>query len=527
MDLLGVVALGTVASALWISWRYFAPVYLSPITRLPGPPCPSLLYGNFRQISNVRNSLIMRDWAEKYGPNCLIRWFLQTPSLWTIDPVTVGHIMSHSYNYEKPMEGRRTTARLIGQSIIIAEGDNPAFGPAQIREFNAIFVEKSAQLRDVWSAQIVEKGGCLQTNVMDGLRSLTLDVIGLAGFNYHFDSLNPDKEPNELSKAFEQIFKRPPSMSILRVLLDVVPVLNVFPDERTRKIKEGRVMAGRIGMQLIKEKKAAILSESSAGVEKKDIQGRDILTLLLKANLATDIPDNQRISDDEVLAQIGSLLAAGHETTNTATAWCLYALSLSPRIQRKLRQELLQVSTEPTMEALAELPYLDAVIRETLRVYAPVTTSLRVAVQDDVLPISEPFVDRNGLVQNQIRITKGNKVVMPIDGMNQSKALWGDDSLEFRPERWESPPEAITNIPGVWGHILTFFGGARGCIGYRFAVTEMKVIIFTLVRSFEFELAVPRKDAQPTGTFLQRPALVSEPERGTQLPMFIRAYVHE
>ncbi len=76
------------------------------------------------------------------------------------------------------------------------------------------------------------------------------------------------------------------------------------PDERTRKIKEGRVISGRIGMQLIQEKKAAILSESTAGVEKKDIQGRDILTLLLKANLATDIPDNQRISDDEVLARM-------------------------------------------------------------------------------------------------------------------------------------------------------------------------------------------------------------------------------
>ncbi len=55
------------------------------------------------------------------------------------------------------------------------------------------------------------------------------------------------------------------------------------------------------------------------------------------------------------------------------------------------------------MEELAELPYLDSVIRETLMVYAPVTTSLRVSVQDDVLPVSKPFVDRNGLVQNQIR----------------------------------------------------------------------------------------------------------------------------
>ena len=62
----------------------------------------------------------------------------------------------------------------------------------------------------------------------------------------------------------------------------------------------------RIGRQLMAEKKAAILAESQGkgrGVSKKDVSGRDLLTLLIKANMATDIPDNQRLTDDEVLAR--------------------------------------------------------------------------------------------------------------------------------------------------------------------------------------------------------------------------------
>lgn len=62
----------------------------------------------------------------------------------------------------------------------------------------------------------------------------------------------------------------------------------------------------RIGLQLIAEKKAAILAEKHSekeGLEKSDVQGRDLLTLLIKANMATDIPESQRLTDDEVLAR--------------------------------------------------------------------------------------------------------------------------------------------------------------------------------------------------------------------------------
>lgn len=74
-----------------------------------------------------------------------------------------------------------------------------------------------------------------------------------------------------------------------------------------RKVKEAHTVMRRIGTQLVQEKKAAILresSEKSGSVEKRHVHGRDLLTLLIKANLATDIPADQRLSDEEVFARM-------------------------------------------------------------------------------------------------------------------------------------------------------------------------------------------------------------------------------
>lgn len=89
---------------------------------------------------------------------------------------------------------------------------------------------------------------------------------------------------------------------------------------------------------------------------------------------------------------------------STGTTWALYALTQSPKVQRKLREELLKVDTDnPTMDQLNSLPYLDMVVRETLRVHAPVPSTMRVAMKDDVLPLSKPFTDRKGNVHEGIR----------------------------------------------------------------------------------------------------------------------------
>ena len=103
-------------------------------------------------------------------------------------------------------------------------------------------------------------------------------------------------------------------------------------------------------------------------------------------------------------AEVPTFLVAGHETTSTETMWALFSLSQEPEMQQKLRDELLSVPSETLdMDELNALPYLDAVVRETLRLHAAVTFVTRVAAKDDVIPLSAPFVDKKGAVHNEIR----------------------------------------------------------------------------------------------------------------------------
>ena len=127
-----------------------------------------------------------------------------------------------------------------------------------------------------------------------------------------------------------------------------------------------------------------------------------------------------------ILSEIPTFLIAGHETTrytslcpsgilqsnltkseswNSVTmAWALYSLSQNKDVQTKLREEVSNLSTDdPSMDDLNGLPYLDAVVRETLRLFPPVPAASREAMKDDCIPLSKPFTDRKGVVRNEIR----------------------------------------------------------------------------------------------------------------------------
>jgi cytochrome P450 len=96
----------------------------------------------------------------------------------------------------------------------------------------------------------------------------------------------------------------------------------------------------------------------------------------------------------------------GHETTSNATAWCMFSLSQNPDVQSRLRAELLEAfpddSMEPTVEALNALPYLEAVVSETLRFNPPVELTSRVAEGDDVIPLNHEYIGKDGTARKHI-----------------------------------------------------------------------------------------------------------------------------
>jgi cytochrome P450 len=143
------------------------------------------------------------------------------------------------------------------------------------------------------------------------------------------------------------------------------------------------------------------------------------------------------------LVEIPTFLLAGHETTSTGLTWTLWALSQRPDIQVRLRKELRSLPlptgardsstlSQEEVSALDKLPLLDAVVRETMRIHAPVTGTSRVAVKDDVIPVGRPYRDRNGVVQDTIRVTKGDFIPIPIMPVNRSPEIWGEDAHEWK-----------------------------------------------------------------------------------------------
>ncbi|KAG7086399.1 hypothetical protein E1B28_002354 [Marasmius oreades] len=540
--------------------------YTSPNRRLPGPPRKSWIYGNLNEVFSAENSVMHEKWVEEYGPTIRYHGFLgvRTPApsisgsnynyllhfqqtrFYTTDTKAMNHILMNHYDFQKPDMMRQALVEIFGDGLLLTEEEkhkfqrrvmvrpptaideirqlnsyfflliqNPAFGPAQIRQLTTIFVDKALQLRDAWKSQIdlvPETKGETRLDVLKWLSKMTLDVIGLAGFNYEFNALSA--ADNELNKAFTVIFTQSSRPRIWQLVRAHFPVFRAFPDLVDQTIRDARSTMDRIGRGLLNDSKRRLLSEKT---DDKDNAGKDLLSLLVKSNMNEN--QTHQLTDEDVVAQVPTFLIAGHETSSTATTWTLFALTQHPEIQRKLREELLGVSTDaPTMDELNSLPYLDAVVRETLRVHPPVPSTTRVAVRDTVLPLNEPVGGRDF-----VEVRKGQTIFISILALNRNKRLWGEDAAEFKPDRWLNG-SIDTSVPGVWGNMMTFLGGARSCIGYRFALVEIKALLFTLIRAFEFELAVPVEDLGKKTSIVQRPFVKSEEQKGSQLPLIVKLY---
>lgn len=169
----------------------------------------------------------------------------------------------------------------------------------------------------------------------------------------------------------------------------------------------------------------------------------------VKSNLSADTPPDQRLSDDEILNNVNTFMFAGSDTSSLALAWTLWLLAKNPEVQDQLREELFATHCRESFEDLSvdeidslydhvsDLPYIDKVVKESMRFIPPIHSSLRVAGQDDVIPTSQPYKIRKPgedpiMVTSPIRVAKGTMVFIPIEGFNLDKSVWGPDAWEFK-----------------------------------------------------------------------------------------------
>ncbi|CAF1981486.1 unnamed protein product [Rotaria magnacalcarata] len=186
------------------------------------------------------------------------------------------------------------------------------------------------------------------------------------------------------------------------------------------------------------------------------------------------------LSRKELFDEMLMFLIAGYETTSTALAWSIYQLSKNPRVQQKLKTELMQDSSSQylTVHRVDSLIYLDCFINEVLRYSPTIDGTSRSVVVDDCLP------------KSGIRLYKGDQVLIPTSALSRDTRLWNIDPEQFYPERFLN--EDKNHHPCA---LLPFGGGHRQCLGQDLARFELKVILARMLQQVTFVDGGPEVNA--------------------------------
>lgn len=295
-----------------------------------------------------------------------------------------------------------------------------------------------------------------------------------------------------------------------------------MPSDALKNLRHVVNVMDTASKKIFTEKKAALENEGFVGIAGNRMQGKDIMSIMLRANASSSNDD--RLTDSELLGQMNTIIFAGFETTTSAICRILWILAEKQDVQARLRSAIRNAKrdyadaqglssswedVELPYDTLMGLPYLDAIVRETLRVYPPTSLLSRTARQASVLPLHQPIRSASGEMISSVHVPENTTLIISILASNHNKEIWGEDASEWRPERWLSPSGERLHLgdgdsnstsgaslgvkngvkyPGVYGLMMTFLGGGRACIGFKFAEMEIKQVLTTLVPRIHFAL---------------------------------------
>lgn len=224
--------------------------------------------------------------------------------------------------------------------------------------------------------------------------------------------------------------------------------------------------------------------------KRREAEGNDVLSLMLNAK---DEDGSPAFTDDEIIGHSAIFLIAGHETSSNALAWTFFLLSQHPQVMKTLRLELEEkwVGETLALDTLKQLPYLDAVVKESMRILPPVPMSARY--------VAAP-VELGGY-----QLPVGTEVGFSHFHTHHDPTIY-EDPETFDPSRWERiNPSAHEYIP--------FSAGIRACIGMPFALMEIPLILAMTLKRFRLELVPNAKVDLNIGVTIS-------PKHG--LPMVVR-----
>ncbi|KAH9481363.1 Cytochrome P450 monooxygenase 91 [Psilocybe cubensis] len=487
----------------WALWRFVRPLlFPTMLDNVPGPKSDSWITGSLLQIIGNNAWGFHKEIGQTYGGIVRIKGILGRNDLYVSDAKALHHILiKDQYVYEETDDFIESNKIIFGKGIFTSLGEehrrqrkmlNPVFSIAHMKEMVPIFYGVARKVHQTLLGKTYN--GPQEVDIADWMTRLALELIGQSGLGYSFDALTEDAVRHPPSQGPKIALMQ---MSILPYLTRIgTPrfrrfVVDCLPFKEIQDLKGVLDVLHKTSEEILESKRKAI-AEGDEAVAAQIGRGKDIISILLKANIHAS--EAERLSEEELLGQVTSLTFAATDTTSGALSRTFDLLAHHKDVQAKLREEIVTARKENGgedlgYEQLVSLPYLDAICRETLRLYAPISQLRRVARSDIILPLGSPIKGLDGKDISEIPIPSGTTIHMSILNSNRNSELWGDDADQWKPERWlNALPNALVNarIPGVYSHLLTFLGGGRSCIGFKFSQLEMKVVLALLLENLEF-----------------------------------------
>lgn len=350
----------------------------------------------------------------------------------------------------------------------------PAFSYRHIKDLYPIFWSKSVEMVKLIEQELHGKqDGDNVVQIRSWSSRATLDIIGLAGMDYDFDSLNHPQNP--LHIQYKALLSEPSSIEkiffVLALIVNKVWLVKKLPFKGNKTMAKGSRVIRDTARHVIRAKKEKLERDPDSQT------GVDIISVALRN---TDV-----FTEENLVDQTMTFIGAGHETTSTALQWAVYALCQRPEVQTRLREEI-RANLPPislgkpdpiSAATLDSLPYLNAVCNEVFRYHPSVPGTSRVAIKDTTL-LGKP-------------VARGTYILITPQVINHSEELWGPDADKFDPERWLGPGKANTGGAASNYAFLTFLHGPRSCIGQAFAKAELACLVAATVGRFRMELKDP------------------------------------
>ncbi|KAJ7187234.1 fatty acid hydroxylase [Mycena filopes] len=398
--------------------------------------------------------------AKKYGE--IYQLYLIQDTLVFVSTYALGNEVSDDTRFRKSIAGPiREVRNLIGDGLFTAWEHEPNWGIAHrllMPAFGTIALKGMLEeMRDI-SDQLLLKwerfGPEAVIDPADDFTRLALDTIAYCSMSHRLNSFYKE-EPPEFAVAMGDFLKE----SDLRARRPRV----------VQAVMRGSTAKYAADIKLMKDLADHIVAARKA----HPIPKHDLLDTMLNSR---DPKTGEAMTAESISMNLLTFLIAGHETSSGMLSFMVYFLLKNPEKMRKLRAEADEVlGDRPAQyEDFAKLPYLIAVMRETLRL-------------GPTAPIRGTSPIEDTTLGGKYEVKKGTTLILLLFQIHRDPAIWGDDAEEFIPERMlDGKFEALP--PNAW---QPFGFGLRGCIGRAFAWQEVTLVMASIIQKFDLSFVDP------------------------------------